>query len=193
MFTLQTPPSFTKKISFLKKMSLQNYFHTFFFLDHLDKLLNPDTDQKIIQTMSKFWRKKKSVSSQKLNILFSCKVSLFSKFYIFFWWNFCEMKGNKNFKVFKVNFCVFCHLHYFVLNLVEGKLVKALFHCRHSAQKLIIVLSQVSDDLHRSCFSLKSGFKKIMLTQELILVLNRVSQKYCLHEFFLYRQKSLTL
>ena len=54
VFTLQTPPSFTKKISFLKKMSLQNYFHTFFFLDHLDKLLNPDTDQKIIQTMSKF-------------------------------------------------------------------------------------------------------------------------------------------
>ena len=35
----------------------------------------------------------------------------------------------------------------------------------------------VSDDLHRSCFSLKSGFKKIVRTRELILFLNRVSRK----------------
>ena len=35
-------------------------------------------------------------------------------------------------------------------------------------------------------FSLKSGFKKIVLTQELILVLNLVSRKYCLDQFFLY-------
>ena len=35
-------------------------------------------------------------------------------------------------------------------------------------------------------FSPKSGFKKIVLKHELILVLNRVSQKYCLHQFFLY-------
>ena len=44
-------------------------------------------------------------------------------------------------------------------------------------QELISVLNQVSDDLHRSCFSLISGFKKILHTQELILVINRVSQK----------------
>ena len=37
-------------------------------------------------------------------------------------------------------------------------------------------------------FNLKSGFKKIVFTQELILVLNRVSQKYCLHQFFLYTE-----
>ena len=35
-------------------------------------------------------------------------------------------------------------------------------------------------------FSLKSGFKKIVLTHELILVLNHVSQKYCLRQLFLY-------
>ena len=35
-------------------------------------------------------------------------------------------------------------------------------------------------------FSLKSGFKKIVLTQKLILVLNQVSQKYCLHRISLY-------
>ena len=35
-------------------------------------------------------------------------------------------------------------------------------------------------------FSRKSGFKKIVLTQELVLVLNRDSQKYCLHQFSLY-------
>lgn len=57
-------------------------------------------------------------------------------------------------------------------------------------QELISVLNQVSDDLHRSGFSLKSGFKKIVLTQELILVLNRVSQKDCLHQFFLYLELS---
>ena len=41
-------------------------------------------------------------------------------------------------------------------------------------------------------FSLKSGFKKIVLTQKLVLVLNRDSQKYCLHQFFLNKsyQKS---
>ena len=35
-------------------------------------------------------------------------------------------------------------------------------------------------------FSLKSGYKKIVLTQELVLVLNQVSQKYCSQQFFLY-------
>ena len=35
-------------------------------------------------------------------------------------------------------------------------------------------------------FSLKSGFKKIVLTQELILVFSRISQKYCLHKVYLY-------
>ena len=35
-------------------------------------------------------------------------------------------------------------------------------------------------------FSLKSGFNQIVLTQELILVLNQVSQKYCFQEIFLY-------
>ena len=34
-------------------------------------------------------------------------------------------------------------------------------------------------------FSLKSGFNKIVLTEELILVLNRVSQKQCLHQVYL--------
>ena len=38
-------------------------------------------------------------------------------------------------------------------------------------------------------FSLKSGFKKIGLTQKFVLVLNRDSQKYCLHQFFLYQRK----
>ena len=33
---------------------------------------------------------------------------------------------------------------------------------------------------------LKSGFKKIVLTQELILVFNWVSRKHCLHQFSLY-------
>ena len=35
-------------------------------------------------------------------------------------------------------------------------------------------------------FSLKSEFKKIVLTQELILVFKKISQIYCLHQFFLY-------
>ena len=39
-------------------------------------------------------------------------------------------------------------------------------------------------------FSLKSGFKKIVLSQALVLVLNRVSRKYCLHQFFLYFSSS---
>ena len=33
-------------------------------------------------------------------------------------------------------------------------------------------------------FSLLSGFKEVVHTQELVLVLNRDSQKYCLHQFF---------
>ena len=37
-------------------------------------------------------------------------------------------------------------------------------------------------------FCLKSGFKKIVLSQELISVLNRVSQKYRLHKVFLYHR-----
>ena len=35
-------------------------------------------------------------------------------------------------------------------------------------------------------FSLKSGFKKIVITQKLILVLNQVSRKYCLQQISLY-------
>ena len=63
-------------------------------------------------------------------------------------------------------------------------------------QELISVLNQVSDDLHRSCFSLKAGFKKKLLTQELILVLNLVSQKYCLDQFFffsLFKKKNIKI
>ena len=45
---------------------------------------------------------------------------------------------------------------------IEGKLVKALFHCRHSAYTGVD-------------FSLKSGF--IWPTQELFLVLNQDSRK----------------
>ena len=45
---------------------------------------------------------------------------------------------------------------------IEGKLVKALFHCRHSAYT-------------RIDFSLKSGF--IWPTQELFIVLNQDSRK----------------
>ena len=41
-------------------------------------------------------------------------------------------------------------------------------------------------------FSLKSGFKKIVLTQELVLVLNGDIQKYCLHQFFLYMEFGVT-
>ena len=37
------------------------------------------------------------------------------------------------------------------------------------------------------CFSLKSGFKKIVLTQNMVSVLNLDSQIYCLHQTFLYR------
>ena len=33
--------------------------------------------------------------------------------------------------------------------------------------------------------SLKSGFKKIALTQTKVLILNMDSQKYCLHQIFL--------
>ena len=32
-------------------------------------------------------------------------------------------------------------------------------------QELISILNKVSDDLHRSCFSLKSGFEKVVITQ----------------------------
>ena len=52
---------------------------------------------------------------------------------------------------------------------------------------MVSVLNQVSDDFRGVGFSLKSGFKKIVLTQELVFVLNRVSQKYSLHQFFLYQ------
>ena len=40
-------------------------------------------------------------------------------------------------------------------------------------------------------FSLKSGFKKIVLAHELILVLNWVTQKWCLDQFFLYTQMNM--
>ena len=40
-------------------------------------------------------------------------------------------------------------------------------------------------------FSLKSGFKKIVLTQKLILVLNQVSRKYCLHRISLYKMQTI--
>ena len=42
-------------------------------------------------------------------------------------------------------------------------------------------------------FSNKSGFNKIVLTQELSSVLNQVSQKYCLHQFFLYSTAYLSV
>ena len=35
-------------------------------------------------------------------------------------------------------------------------------------------------------FSLKSWFKKILWPQKMVLVLNLDSQKYCLHQTFLY-------
>ena len=35
-------------------------------------------------------------------------------------------------------------------------------------------------------FSLKSGFKEVVLTKNMVLLLNPDSQKYCLHHTFLY-------
>ena len=55
-----------------------------------------------------------------------------------------------------------------------------------SIQTMTFTLIWVSSSLHRQRFSPKSGFKKRLSPQTMVLVLNLISQKSSLHRQFLY-------